>query len=156
VPYLHLRLSAHPSHDDATRIASVLTDLTVEILRKERELTAVSIETVAAQLWTIGGVPLACLPVQSFFLDVQVSAGANSKYEMADYIARAYAALEALLGPLAPASYVAIHEHAADAWGYQGLTQEFRAGAATALSATARRPATTAATGVDAPLVHFN
>lgn len=156
MPYLHLRLSAHPLPDDAARIASVLTDLTAEVLGKKRELTAVSIETIAPQRWIIGGVPLAGRPVRSFFLDVRVSAGTNSKHEMAEFVARAHAALETLLGPLALASYVAIHEQAADAWGYQGLTQESRAGAATALSGTARWPAPAAATSFDAPLAHFN
>lgn len=137
MPYLHLRLSTQPSPDDAARIASVLTDLTADVLRKKRELTAVSIEYIAPQRWTIGGVPLAGQPVRSFFLDVAISAGSNSQDEMAAYIARAYAALEALLGPLALASYVAIHELAVDAWGYQGRTQANRAGAATARSGAA-------------------
>jgi 4-oxalocrotonate tautomerase len=127
MPYLHLRLSTQPSAEGAARIASVLTDLTAQILGKKRELTAVSIETVSPQRWTVGGVPLAGRPVQSFFLDVMVSAGTNSQHDMAEYIARVYAALEALIGPLEPVSYVAIHERAADAWGYQGLTQAFRA-----------------------------
>jgi 4-oxalocrotonate tautomerase len=140
MPYLHLRLSMQPSPDDAARIASVLTDLTAEVLRKKRELTAVSIESVAPQRWAIGGVPLAGQPVRSSFLDVAVSAGTNSTDEMAEYIARAHAALEALVGPLAPASYVAIHELAADAWGYQGRTQASRAGAATARSGAALGP----------------
>lgn len=127
MPYLHLRLSTQPSPDEAARIASVLTDLTAQVLGKKRELTAVTVETIAPQYWTIGGEPLAGQPARSFFLDVRVSAGTNSQHDMAEYIARAYAALEALVGPLVPVSYVAIHEHAADAWGYEGLTQAFRA-----------------------------
>jgi 4-oxalocrotonate tautomerase len=34
--------------------------------------------------------------------------------------------MTALLGDLARASYVVIHEVNADAWGYSGQTQEFR------------------------------
>lgn len=47
MPYLHLRLSTQPSAEGAARIASVLTDLTAQVLGKKRELTAVSIETVS-------------------------------------------------------------------------------------------------------------
>lgn len=137
MPYLHLRLSTQPSPDDAARIASVLTDLTAEVLGKKRELTAVTIESIVPQRWTIGGVPLSDQPVRSFHLDVAVSAGTNSQDEMAEYIARAYAALDAFVGPLASASYVAIQELAADAWGYQGRTQAHRANAATARSGAA-------------------
>ncbi|MFI5339785.1 MAG: hypothetical protein ACHQ7N_08100 [Candidatus Methylomirabilales bacterium] len=34
--------------------------------------------------------------------------------------------MEGIVGNLAPASYIVIHEVHADAWGYQGQTQEFR------------------------------
>jgi 4-oxalocrotonate tautomerase len=145
VPYLNLRLSAQPSHDDAARMASALTDLTAEILGKKRELTAVSVETIAPQRWTLGGVPLDGQPVRTFFLEVIVSDGTNSEAEMAEYIARAYAALEALWGPLAPASYIAIHQHPAHAWGYQGRTQASRARTATSKTALGEGQATAAA-----------
>jgi 4-oxalocrotonate tautomerase len=34
--------------------------------------------------------------------------------------------MESILGPLHPESYVHVHEVAADAYGYGGLTQELR------------------------------
>ena len=34
--------------------------------------------------------------------------------------------MQKIVGDLAPASYIVIHEVHADAWGYQGQTQEFR------------------------------
>ena len=34
--------------------------------------------------------------------------------------------MEGITGPLAPASYVVVHEVRGDAWGYQRQTQEFR------------------------------
>ena len=42
------------------------------------------------------------------------------------YALRVFAGIEAIVGTLAPASYIVIHEVRADAWGYQGQTQEFR------------------------------
>lgn len=43
-----------------------------------------------------------------------------------DYVARVFADMETLFGPLHPASYIVIHDVGADAWDYQGRTQEFR------------------------------
>ncbi len=64
----------------------------------------------------------------SFFLEVRVTEGTNTSDEKADYVHRVFTALEQVLGPLHPASYVVIHEVRADAWGYQGATQAYRYG----------------------------
>lgn len=62
----------------------------------------------------------------TFYLDIKITEGTNTKNEKADYIAKVFAEFESLLGPLNPASYIVLHEVRADAWGYQGRTQEFR------------------------------
>jgi 4-oxalocrotonate tautomerase len=110
----------------ATLAAECLTDLTAEILKKKRELTAITVEFVAPSRWYIAGTSLADQPLRTFCLDIKVTEGTNTKDEKALYAARVFAGIEAILGPLAPASYIVIHEVRADAWGYQGQTQEFR------------------------------
>jgi 4-oxalocrotonate tautomerase len=134
MPYLNVKLCAPPSQDMpakiVTTIAAVLTDLTAEVLKKKRELTAVSVEEIAPARWYIGGASVASVagqqPVGSFYLDIKVTEGTNSKDEKALFVSRVFAAMEAIMGSLAPASYIVIHEVHADAWGYQGQTQEFR------------------------------
>lgn len=126
MPYLDLTLSFDPSSKLRDRIAGALTDLTVSVLGKQRELIAVSMRTTPASHWTIGGSSLAAQGLASFHLDVQVTEGTNVKREKAAYVARVFEAMAGLLGPLAPASYVVIHELRADAWGYGGRTQEER------------------------------
>ena len=59
-------------------------------------------------------------------LDIKVTEGTNTKDEKALYALRVFDGIEAIAGTLAPASYIVIHEVRADAWGYQGQTQEFR------------------------------
>lgn len=52
--------------------------------------------------------------------------GTNTKDEKAIYVQKVFAAVEAVVGKLNPASYIVIHEVRGDAWGYQGSTQEYR------------------------------
>jgi 4-oxalocrotonate tautomerase len=126
VPYLNCKLCAPASQEVSAKIASVLTDLTAEVLKKKRELTAVAVEYVAPEQWFIGGTSLAGQSLRSFYLDIKVTEGTNTKDEKALYVSRVFAAIEAIVGSVAPASYIVIHEVRADSWGYQGQTQEFR------------------------------
>lgn len=126
MPYLNLKLCANSSHEEADKIAQFLTDLTADILGKKRELTAVAVEFIAPTHWYIGGDSLAGNSLRSFYLDIKVTAGTNTKDEKALYASRVFAGIEAIVGAVAPASYVVIDEIHADAWGYQGQTQEFR------------------------------
>jgi len=47
MPYLNLKLCGEPSQETASLAAKCLTDLTAEVLKKKRELTAVAVEFVA-------------------------------------------------------------------------------------------------------------
>lgn len=105
------------------RIAALLTELTTTVLGKRRELTAVVVDVVPASSWFIGGQPVRA---PTALLDIKVTEGTNTKHEKAAYVRQVFDGLSQLLGPLAPASYIVIHELRADAWGYQGETQEWR------------------------------
>lgn len=125
MPYLNLSLPTTPSPDVAANAADVLTRLTAELLGKKPELTAVAIAATQRDHWYVGGHALG--PGQSsFYLDIKVTEGTNTKNEKARYVEAVFDAMTALLGDLAAASYVVIHEVHADAWGYAGQTQEFR------------------------------
>ena len=125
MPYLHLNLLAEPSTEVATKAAEVLTRLTAELLGKKPDLTAVAVTTMPRERWYIGA--QAVPPGQSsFYLDIKVTEGTNTKNEKARYVQAVFESMATLLGELAPASYVVIHEVHADAWGYAGQTQEFR------------------------------
>ena len=126
MPYLNLKLCGETSQETASLAAKCLTDLTAEVLKKKRELTAVAVEFVAPSRWFIAGTSLGDQSLRSFYLDIKVTEGTNTKDEKALYASRVFAGIEAIVGTLAPASYIVIHEVRADAWGYQGQTQEFR------------------------------
>lgn len=125
MPYLNLNLPMTPPPDQAAKAAEVLTRLTAELLGKKPELTAVAITATPRDNWYVGGRALSS-GQSSFYLDIKVTEGTNTKNEKARYVEAIFEAMTALLGDLAPASYVVIHEVHADAWGYAGQTQEFR------------------------------
>jgi 4-oxalocrotonate tautomerase len=104
-----------------------MTDLTVDILGKRREVTAAVVQCVAPGHWTIGGESLNASGRGSFFLEANVTEGSNTQEQKAAFVSAAFAAAEAILGSLDAASYVIVREAAADAWGYQGQTQAARA-----------------------------
>lgn len=126
MPILNVKLCTAPSSETSSRIASSLTDLTVEILKKKRELTAVAIEYVAPAEWFVAGAALAGQKSSTFHLDIKVTEGTNTKDEKALYVSRVFAAVDSIIGPLAPASYIVVHDVRGDSWGYQGETQEYR------------------------------
>ena len=127
MPYLNLKLSAAPGPGQATRIARLLTDLTADVLGKKRELIALSLEHAAPGHWFVGGESLTAGRA-TFFLEVKVTDGTNAVEQKAAYIEQVFAGMQAILGPLAAASYIVVDEVRADAWGYQGVTQQSRHG----------------------------
>lgn len=126
MPILNVKLCTEPSNETAAKVAAALTDLSVEVLGKKRELTAVAIEHVAPSAWFIAGRSMASHSQRTFYLDIKVTDGTNTKDEKAVYVSRVFSAMENIIGPLNPASYIVIHDVRAEAWGYQGQTQEFR------------------------------
>ena len=107
-------------------IAAAVTELTAKILHKDPKVTAVIVRYVDAADWFAGGASLAEQQLASFWLDVHVSEGTNTKDEKADYLAAMFRRMGDLLGPLHHESYLHVDEVRGDAYGFGGLTQERR------------------------------
>jgi len=135
VPILDVIVSGAPSAERSAVIANALTGLTAGILRKDARLTSVAVRYVAPEHWVVGGTALDAQRKASFFLDVRVTAGSNTREEKARYIAAVFARMGELLGPLHQASYVHVHDVPADAWGYGGRSQAHRRAAAVPVAA---------------------
>lgn len=108
------------------QIAAAASQLSAQHLRKNPEVTAVTIEAVNAGNWFAGGVSLAEQGKASFFLDIKIVDGTNTKDEKAAFIAAVFATMGELLGDLHHESYVYVHDVSATAYGFGGLTQERR------------------------------
>jgi 4-oxalocrotonate tautomerase len=107
-------------------IASAVSDLTARILRKDPRVTAIIVKSVDAADWFAGGQSLAEQSLASFWLDVHVSEGTNTKDEKAAYLAALFKRMGELLGPLHEESYAHVDEVKGDSYGFGGLTQERR------------------------------
>ena len=126
MPYLNARISGNPSPEFSRQVADILATLTAEILHKKRELTSVAIEYVDDDKWFVAGNPVSAQEVKTFYLEIHVTEGTNTKDEKAKYIKEVFSSMQSVLGKLHPASYVVIKDVGADSWGYEGATQEFR------------------------------
>jgi 4-oxalocrotonate tautomerase len=107
-------------------IAAAVSDLTAAILHKDPKVTAIIVKSVDAADWFVGGKSLAEQNLASFWLDIHVSEGTNTKDEKAAYLAAMFKRMGELLGPLHNESYLHVDEVRGDAYGFGGLTQERR------------------------------
>ena len=97
-----------------------------KILHKDPKVTAVIVKAVDAADWFAGGKSLAEQKLASYWIDVHVSEGTNTKDEKAAYLAEVFKRMAELLGPLHEETYLHVDEVRGDAYGFGGLTQERR------------------------------
>ena len=126
MPYLNVRIATEKSAKIAEQLVSVLMKHTSEVLGKKPEVTSIDVNFVSPELWFVGGETISAGNEVTFYLDIKVTEGTNTKNEKAQYIKNVFADFESVLGTIAPASYIVIHDVKADSWGFQGVTQEFR------------------------------
>lgn len=126
MPYIAVAVSAVPDAALTERIATRISALTAEHLRKDPSITSISVSFQDPAHWFVGGQSLASQGKRSFWLDIKVVDGTNTKAEFSAYLAAVQDEMAALLGGLHPESYVLVHEVPAAAYGFGGLTQEHR------------------------------
>src|SRR5947209_10361685 len=107
-------------------IASAVSDLTAKILHKDPKVTAIIVKSVDAADWFAGGKSLAEQKLASYWIDIHISEGTNTKDEKAAYLAAVFARMGELLGPLHNETYLHVDEVKGDAYGFGGLSQECR------------------------------
>ncbi|WP_262316711.1 tautomerase family protein [Lacticaseibacillus parakribbianus] len=127
MPYLRVRL-ATASHTPATtaKVAQALTQLVVTKLGKNAAAAAVDIRYRDPASWFIGGQALTATHQSSFFVEVKVTSGTNTRADKAAFVQAVFAAMQRLLGPIAATSYVVVTDVPGSDWGYGGKTQSFR------------------------------
>jgi 4-oxalocrotonate tautomerase len=126
MPYLHLRIAAAESSAHTESIAACLLTHTRDILGKNPEVTAIDIEYTRPRQWFVGGTPVSDKKQITFFLDVKITEGSNTKKQKAQYIKAVFSDMQDILGALTEASYIVLHDVRADAWGFHGRTQKSR------------------------------
>lgn len=107
-------------------IVNAVSGLTAEILHKDPKVTAIIVKSVDAGDWFAGGKSLAEQALASYWIDIHVTEGTNTKDEKAAYLAAMFKRMAGILGPLHPETYLHVDEVKGDAYGFGGLTQERR------------------------------
>lgn len=126
MPYINVKVTATPDPLLSARIAQQVSALTKTHLRKDPTITAVAVDYVDPAHWFAGGQSLAELGTHTFWLDIKVVDGTNTKPELAAYLEAIYQFMSEALGGIHSESYVLVHEVSAAAYGFGGITQEFR------------------------------
>lgn len=126
MPILNVKISAKKSAAMSKAISNILLELTSRILHKKREVTSIAIEYIDPDDWIVAGSSLAEQGKSSIYFDIKITDETNTKAEKAQYIREAFAAFSQLLGNLHEESYIYVEDVRASAYGYGGLTQEYR------------------------------
>jgi 4-oxalocrotonate tautomerase len=123
MPFVHVIIAGKSIEPEARRrLQQETTVLMNTIMRKRREVTAVLVEEVDLSGWTVGGEPLEV----AAHVEANVTLGTNTAEEKKRFIEAMDALLKQSLGEIPPATYVIVREVEADAWGFGGVTQEYR------------------------------
>jgi len=126
MPVINLKVSGKENPALAKELVITISALTREILNKRPEVTVVTVSFVPNNLWFINSQSLAELKKNSFHLTVKISDSTNLKDDKSNYIEAVHQSLATLIGDIHPVSYTAVQEMKADAYGYEGLTIEYK------------------------------
>jgi 4-oxalocrotonate tautomerase len=126
MPIINVSVTGKPDPSLSQRIALQVTDLTRLHLQKDPTLTSVAIHYVDPSHWFAGGQSLAAQGANTFWIDIKVVDGTNTKAELAKYLEAVFATLSSTLGKTHTESYILVHEVPAASYGFGGKTQEFR------------------------------
>jgi len=127
MPMITLQYASPRSKPGLTEtLAKAANDLSATILHKDPQVTAVVVEEIDPAKWFVGNASLAQQALASFWLDIRIVDGTNTREEKAAFVAATFARMNELIGPLHNESYVHVNEVRGDAYGYGGLTQNER------------------------------
>ncbi|RAZ80091.1 tautomerase family protein [Mesorhizobium atlanticum] len=126
MPIINITVTGKPDAELSAAIAKDITEITAKELRKDPTITAVAVNYIDPQHWFAGGKSLAEHGTNTFWLDIKVVDGTNTKLELEAYLKAIFEAFGRLLGGVHVESYAFVHEVPAAAYGYGGKSQEFR------------------------------
>jgi 4-oxalocrotonate tautomerase len=127
MPILNVLLSGPANAQTTREVATLLSDLTARLLYKKPELTSIAVRYVEPEHWVVGGRTLAEQGKSSAYVEIKITDETNTRAEKAAYIQAVFNGLSTLMPKLHHESYIHVDDVRAGAYGYGGLTQEYRA-----------------------------
>ena len=123
MPQVNIRvIGKTPSDVQKSTIFAQVTDLMVDVLGRTRKLVVVSLSSVPASDWAVGGDACKDGGLAGVQVVIRIIAGANSDEQKSRMIAETTKALRKELGDPVMPLYVTFDEVPVTAWGYDGRT----------------------------------
>lgn len=126
MPGITLKISGEPNPEFATLVTRAITALTCDVLEKRSDQSTTIIEFIPHAQWFVDARSLSEHGLNAFHLAVTVTDETNTKTQKARFLREAFELLSRLIGNLHPHSSVHVIDCRATAYGYGGLTQEYR------------------------------
>ncbi|MBW8909302.1 MAG: 4-oxalocrotonate tautomerase family protein, partial [Mesorhizobium sp.] len=82
MPIINISVTGKPNAKLSAAIARDITEITAKELRKDPTITAVAVTYIDPEHWFAGGKPLAEHGTNTFWLDIKVVDGTNTKLEL--------------------------------------------------------------------------
>lgn len=130
MPFVNLKiLKNQVTLEKKKALISGLTDLIVNIMGRDRELTVITVDELEEYQWAIGGVTLDKDDSEKkivTFVNIKVSKGTTNSDEMDKMMKAAKELIIKVLGSSAVTNYFVIEELNPDAWGFDGISMTER------------------------------
>ncbi|EPC02373.1 hypothetical protein L861_15160 [Litchfieldella anticariensis FP35 = DSM 16096] len=105
------------------KIVERLTESTVRVLKKDRELVVVKVEEGSSNAWFVSGSELSPSASPIFEVEIKVTEGTNSQEEVSTWVREVFETMKQILGEGSSPNYISVQQIPQEFWGYNGLTQ---------------------------------
>lgn len=130
MPFLNLKILKNQVNLEKKKaLVSGFTDLIVNIMGRDRELTVITVDELEKSQWAIGGVTLDEDESEKkivTFVNIKVSKGTTNPDEMDKMMKATKELIIKVLGSSAVTNYFVIDELNPDAWGFDGISMTER------------------------------
>lgn len=126
MPFVNLKIVKNQvTLEKRKELIKGLTDLIVNIMGRERELTVITVDELEASQWAIGGVTLDDNDSEKnivTFVNIKVSKGTTNPDEIDRMMKATKELIIKVLGSSAVTNYFIIDELNPDGWGFDGVS----------------------------------
>jgi len=130
MPFVNLKIVKNQvTLEKRKELIKGLTDLIVNIMGRERELTVITVDELEASQWAIGGITLDGNDSEKkidTFVNIKVSKGTTNPDEMNRMMKATKELIIKVLGSSAVTNYFIIDELNPDGWGFDGISMTER------------------------------
>ncbi len=130
MPFVNVKIVKNQvTSEKKKELIAGLTDLIVEVMGRDRNLTVISIDELGEEQWAIGGITLNQMNSDKkmvSFVNIKVSRGTTNPIEMAEMIKKTKELFVNIMGNCEEANYVIIDELNPDGWGFDGISMSER------------------------------